>query len=267
MARSTQSASAATSLRSSPEERRLKASKTGISKYEYRFDLVPEDEQADCLCWESIRELCRLSKKPVPLPWRRLEVKTKSPFRKMQKIEAAYVAPVDYRWPIHTTITVDGKRLTSVELVSLPQVKINWDCTDKELLDALRNKLDTWLAEQRKANPNARYFSAKAKRGTRQNLLKKLADLAIYRLKRHNWSEDDIDSALQELYKKIDPVAARKADEAGVLVKSGKVGNRNLSATVDRASKALRNFERQFSNFIGRREMQRTLSELFGSRA
>lgn len=267
MARKTRSASAPATERCSPRPPKTAGSKAYLSRYEYRFDRVEEDDQADCLCWESIRELCRLHDKPVPLPWRQMDAVTKKQFRHMQNVDAAYVAPVDYPCPCGNTIRVDGKKLTSVELVDLPRIRVNWDSTDQELLDALRNRLATWLAEQRKGNPNARYFSEKAKLGRRQNLLPELADLAIYRMKVRGWSEQDIDHALQDLYKKLDPEAARRANEAGVLVKCGKVSNRNLSHTVDRASRALQKFERQFSDFVVRREMQRTLADLFDSHA
>ena len=269
MARRTKMTAAPTAERDSSRPRRTSVTKASCSedKYEYRFDRVRESELADCLCWESIRELCHLHGQPVPAPWRGLDAASKRHFRTFQAIDAAYVAPVDYPFSHGNPVMVDGRKLISVELVNLPSVNVNWDCTDKELLDGLRSRLKLWLKEQRATNPNARYFSAKAKLGTRQNLLKRLADLAIYRLNRCGCSEDDIDSAMQDFYRKLDPEAAQKADERGVLVKSGKVGNRNLPHTIDRAGKALRTFERQFADFIGGEKMRKTLRSLLGSPA
>ena len=97
--------------------------KNPLPEYEYRFDLVEAKELADCLFWESIRELCRLHEKAVPPPWlpldakQRLDAAQKEIIRThlRQEQSSFLVYPFFDLIPSRFKIKVEGNELMSCE--------------------------------------------------------------------------------------------------------------------------------------------------------
>ena len=126
---------------------------------EYRFDLVPEGEWANCFNWELYRECSRRDGRRIQRPWLELGAKAKSNFRKscgvdfFGKSEAVTMPPP----PWYGAKACKGQdQPVSAEVVTLPPALVQWDSSDAQIIEGFKTTIRGWLDEQRRTNPNAR---------------------------------------------------------------------------------------------------------------
>ena len=206
---------------------------------EYRFDQVPEQERENCLIWEYDREFSFAVGEQPRNPW--LEERPggeacqslparwpRQLFLKCKEAEAVNWANTAELKSIYST---DPNISFPCKVVKLPPVFVRWSLSDAVILDGFKKLISTWLKEQRQKDPSARSFRGKPRRGRPKNdPLKLLVDLAVYRLHRADLDADAI-------YQELKPFE-QLPDVDPTLVK-GKVFQGNLSHTCNRVEEFL----------------------------